>query len=56
MTKRTFTFDPGKYAVVRVEDPEMLAALRADAIAYYKPVNSQERGFWKWYLLNRWVH
>ena len=42
METRNFTFDPGKYAIVRVEDPEMLAALRADAIAYYKPVNTQE--------------
>ena len=42
MTKRAFTFDPGKYAIVRIEDPETLAALRADAIAYYKPVNPQD--------------
>ena len=53
---RKYVFDPGKFAVIRVEDVEKVAALRADAVDFYQPVNSQERGFWKWYLLNRWVH
>jgi hypothetical protein len=39
---RKFTFNPGNYAMVRVEKPEDIANLRADAIAYYRPVNSQE--------------
>src|SRR5664279_4505089 len=40
--RRKFSFDPGNYAMVRAENPETIAHLRADAIDFYKPVNSQE--------------
>jgi len=40
--RRKFSFDPGNYAMVRAENPETIANLRADAIDFYKPVNSQE--------------
>ena len=39
---RKYVFDPGKFAVIRVEDVEKVAALRADAVDFYQPVNSQE--------------
>ena len=40
--RRKFSFDPGNYAMVRAENPETIAHLRADAIDFYQPVNSQE--------------
>ena len=40
--RRKFSFDPGNYAMVRAENPETIAHLRADALDFYQPVNSQE--------------
>jgi hypothetical protein len=40
---RKHTFDPAYYAVVRLESPEALANLVADAVDYYQPADSQER-------------
>jgi hypothetical protein len=39
---RKYSFTPGNFAVVRVENPELVENLRADAIATYQPVTSQE--------------
>src|SRR5205823_10025209 len=40
--RRKYSFDPGNYVMVRAENPQTLANLRADALDFYKPVNSQE--------------
>jgi hypothetical protein len=39
---RKFTFNPATFAAVRTEDTALVANLRADAIAAYQPINSQE--------------
>ena len=39
---RKHTFNPTGFAILRVETPETLANLRADAIARYQPADSQE--------------
>src|ERR1017187_6027499 len=40
---RKHTFTPEDFAVVRIETPEQIANLCADAVDTYQPVNSQER-------------
>jgi hypothetical protein len=40
---RKYTFNPDPFAIVRIEDRAQIAALVADAIATYQPINSQER-------------
>src|SRR5271165_6241594 len=40
---RKHPFNPDPFAVVRIEDPALVAALFAGAIATYQPINSQER-------------
>jgi hypothetical protein len=40
---RKHTFDPEPFAIVRIEDSAHIAALVADAVATYQPINSQER-------------
>jgi hypothetical protein len=40
---RKHTFNPEYFAVVRLEAPEALANLVADAVDYYQPADSQER-------------
>ena len=39
---RKHTFTPENFAVVRLEEVHVIADLRADAVACYRPVNSQE--------------
>src|ERR1035441_7894921 len=39
---RKHTFIPENFAVVRLEEVHVIADLRADAVACYRPVNSQE--------------
>jgi hypothetical protein len=39
---RKHRFNPDPFAVVRIESPAAIADLRADAIATYQPINSQE--------------
>jgi hypothetical protein len=39
---RKHDFNPDPFAAVRLENPEAIANLRADAIAFYRPVNAQE--------------
>jgi hypothetical protein len=40
---RKHFFDPEPFAIVRIEDSAHIAALVADAVATYQPINSQER-------------
>jgi hypothetical protein len=40
---RKHLFDPDPFAIVRIEDSAHVAALVADAVATYQPINSQER-------------
>jgi hypothetical protein len=49
---RKHGFAAAKFAVVRLEELDSVAKLRADAIAAYQPVNSQDKGFQKWYGLS----
>ena len=47
-----YIFDPAYYAVVRLESPEALANLVADAVDYYQPADSQDTEFQKPYRLS----
>jgi len=40
---RKHRFNPDPFAIVRMEDRAQIAALVADAVATYQPINSQER-------------
>jgi hypothetical protein len=42
-TPASHPFNPDPFAIVRIEDSAHIAALVADAIATYQPINSQER-------------
>ena len=42
---RRHQFHPDHFAVVRLEEVDALAKLRADLVATYQPVNSHEREF-----------
>jgi hypothetical protein len=42
LNSRKHVFNPASFAVVRLEELDSVAKLRADAIATYRPVNSQE--------------
>ena len=39
---RKSSFDPAKYAVVRIEDAQLVANLRADAVATFRPMTPEE--------------
>ena len=39
---RKSSFDPAKYAVVRIEDTQLVANLRADAVATFRPIAPEE--------------